>query len=148
MKLSLHPRFKDVNPLILRYIEKVYSRDSKGTLEERRKSHDIAETPEIRELIAYYISYFVYDNEFMLLIAKEELYREQIAIMREPLVEKDEEKRLKLSDLKSKADATCDKLVEDIKRLRSAIYGDLEEQGQKVVQVAISPEERLKMKKG
>jgi len=147
MTFASHPRCKAVDTSVIRYIEEVYSRDGKGTLDERKKRHAVEETPEIRELIAYYMSYFVYDNEFSLLISKEELLRESIEIIREPVTTTDEDKRLKMIDLKSKADATCDKLVQDIKRLRSEIYGDKEKEGTKVIQGAISPEERLKMVK-
>lgn len=138
---------KGVSPEVIKYIETVYSRGtSRKSLEERQAEFNIEETPEIRKLIAYYMSYFVYDNEFMTLVSKEILFRESSETIREPVSVTDEDKRLKMVDLKSKADAVCDKLLGDIKRLRGEIYGALEQEGQKVVQQALTPEDRIKRK--
>ena len=130
------------------YIRAVYARGGTGTLEERKAEWpEVVETPALREKIAHFLSYEVYDNEFMLLIAKEELLRESIDIIRTPITVADEEKKLKLMELKSRADNACDKLVGDIKKLRSALYGEFEREGGDVILKALSPEERLKKKK-
>lgn len=144
MKLADHPRAKGFSKDIIRYIEDVYSRANRGTLDQRRKRHTVEETPEIRELAAWYISYFVYDDEFMHLIAKEELLRKSIAIMRE--INEDTQKNKEMLDLQAKADTVCDKLVQDIKSLRAAIYGDKQEEGKEVIRKAITPEDRVFIK--
>lgn len=145
MKFSSTPIAKKYPPEQVDYVEKVYSSTSKGTLDERKNAFEIKETPELRELITYYLSYYVYNNDFDILITKEMLLREAINTIREPIDTQDAEEKLKMMDLKGKSNTIMNNLREEINTLRNSIYGD--QDGSKEILKALSPEDRLKLSK-
>ncbi len=133
------------SPEIIKYVEDVYSSKSKATLQERKSAYDIKETPEVRGLITYYLSYFVYNNDFEILITKEIFLREATDTIREPIETTDADLRLKLIDLKGKCNNHMNQLREEIDALRNIIFGD--QDGSKEIVKALSAEDRLKLKK-
>ena len=141
--------------MIQEYIKLVYSKDSAF-----RKIADVAERkkivcqklqmtePDMKEIGKEVIKFLRGENHFAqsLLDSKQELYWETLEVMREPLAStKDDDKRLKNIKLKGDVNDLCSKLVSEIDKLATMIYG--EEFKEEAMVKVITPEERLKNKK-
>lgn len=136
-----------------KYIQLVYGKDSNlnkiENIDDRKKI--AAEQCEIdvpdRDKIGKQVIAFMRKqnhNRHSLLVTKEELYMESLEVLREPLMEsKDDDKRLKNIKLKGDLNDLCNRLEEEIEKLRLSLYTEeYKEEAKKVVSI----EERLKNK--
>lgn len=102
---------------------------------------------QVDELIFYYLSYYQGNNEFALLLSREQLFSQMLEAMRDPLAQTtDEGKYLKNIEIKGKIDDLLDSLLVRIKAQRSAIYGVHEEKMVSRVKKVMTPESRLRGK--
>lgn len=138
---------------IKKYIELVYGKESDlnkiENIEERKKiaaEQCGIEVPD-RSKIGKQVILFMREmnhNRHSLLVTKEELFMESLEVLREPLAEtKDDDKRLKNIKLKGDLNELCNRLEEEIEKLRISLYTEeYKEEAKRVVSI----EERLSKK--
>lgn len=146
---------------ILKYVDLLCSKTSElntiENLEERKKAaltkskwtgtEDKKVLEQVSELIFHYLSYYQGNNEFSLLLSREELFVQMLGAMREPLEQtSDEGKYLKNIEIKGKIDDLLDSLLIRIKAQRTSIYGIQEEAMVSKIKRVMTPEARLKVK--
>ncbi len=101
----------------------------------------------VEELIFHYLSYYQADNDFSLLLSREELYAQMLKAIREPVVNiTDEDKYMKTIKLKGDIDSLLEKLNNGIQELRIKIYGGHKETAQEKIKKILTPEMRLEKK--